>query len=66
MEVPAAEIILGHSSLTISTITFYRKGRSELDMRQDLKVASGKKAIETLELTNNSPLNIKALRFVFF
>lgn len=65
MEVPAAEIILGHSSLTISTTAFYRQDRNELDVWQDLKVASGKKAIETLELTNNSPLNIKALRFIF-
>lgn len=65
MEVPAVEIILGHSSLTISPTTFYRQGRSELDVRQDLKASSGKKAIETLELINNSPLNIKALRFIF-
>lgn len=58
MEVPAAEIILGQSSLTVSTTTFYRQDRSELDVLQDLMVASGKKTIETLELTNNSPLNI--------
>lgn len=65
MEVPAVEIILGHSSLTISPTTFYRQGTSELDVRQDLKASSGKRAIETLELINNSPLNIKALRFIF-
>lgn len=65
MEIPAVEIILGHSSLTISPTIFYRQGRSELDVRQDLKASSGKKAIETLELINNSPLNIKALRFIF-